>query len=259
MTRAAAASRPTLVLIPAHDEAERIGAVVDGIRQSGACAPPWHADVLVVDDGSRDATHEVAERHGAHVLRHVQNLGYGSALHTGYLWAWRHGYERIVQMDADGQHDPRSLLPLLRALEGIEGTPADVVVGSRYLHGTPPPTSFARRAGSWFFSRVVTLWTGIRITDPTSGYQALSRRALGQLVGDAFPEDYPDADVLIELARAGLRLREIPVVMHARAGGVSMHRGGKIAYYLYKMLLTLTLLPLRRRSIHRRGRRPQTA
>lgn len=248
----------TLVLIPAHNEADRVGVVVDGVRAAGICNDPWWTDVLVVDDGSRDETALVAQRHGAHVLRHAHNLGYGSALHTGYLWAWRRGYRRVVQMDADGQHDPQSLLPLLRALEGIDGPPADVVVGSRYLAGTPPPTTLARRVGSWLFARIVTIWAGTRSTDPTSGYQALSRAALAELVGDAFPEDYPDADVLIGLARAGLRLREIPVVMHARLGGVSMHRGSKIVYYVYKMLLTLTLLPVRRRSIFRGNRRAAT-
>ncbi len=250
--------RTTLVLIPAHNEAERIGIVLDGVRASGVCSAPWHADLLVVDDGSRDDTGAVAARHGAHVLRHVHNLGYGAALHTGYRWAWRRGYQQVVQMDADGQHDAGSLLPLLRALSGSDGDAADVVVGSRYLNGNPPRTSWSRRLGSWLFAQIVTLWAGTRCTDPTSGFQALSRDALRELVGDTFPEDYPDADVLIELARAGLRLREIPVVMHPRLGGVSMHRGSKIAYYVYKMLLTLTLLPVRRRSISRAGRRPAT-
>jgi glycosyltransferase involved in cell wall biosynthesis len=183
------------------------------------------------------------------VISHPCNLGYGSALLTGYLYARQHRYERVLQMDADGQHDPRSIGVLLDAL----GADADVAVGSRFLAGRPPRTSLARRLGSRLFAAIVTGWTGTRITDPTSGFQAMNARAVAELAHDGFPEDYPDADVLITLARAGMRLREVPVIMHPRAGGRSMHRGGRAAYYAYKMLLTLSLLPWRRRSTFRSG------
>jgi glycosyltransferase involved in cell wall biosynthesis len=244
-----------LVLIPAFNEAQRVGAVVEGVRRQ---VP--EAAVLVVDDGSRDETAAVARSAGADVVRHPFNLGYGSALQTGYHYARRHGFARLVQLDADGQHDPSSVPRLLEALD----RGSDVVVGSRYLprrDGTarPPRTSLARRFGSWLFARLVTAWTGVRITDPTSGFQAMSARALEQLVLDNFPEDYPDADVLITLSRAGMRLCEMPVDMHERKGGVSMHRGGRVAYYVYKMFLTLALLPVRRRSPYRSGRRVPVA
>ena len=237
----------TLILIPACNEVERIGAVLEGIHREAPAA-----DILVVDDGSTDRTSRIARMHGVGVIRHAVNLGYGAALQTGYHYARRHGYERVVQMDGDGQHDPSSLGVLLAGLD----RGADVVVGSRYRgEGPPPPTSLARRAGSRLFAWLVTAWTGVRITDPTSGYQAVSARAIDELVHDSFPEDYPDADVLITLSRAGMTLEEVPVVMHTRAGGDSMHRGGRAAYYLYKMLLTLALLPVRRRSPFRAGRR----
>jgi hypothetical protein len=163
---------------------------------------------------------------------------------SGYIWARRHGYKRVVQLDADGQHDAASVPCLLEALD----RGADVAVGSRYLKGTAPATSLARRVGSRLFARIVTWWTGTPITDPTSGFQAMKARAVAELAHDGFPEDYPDADVLITLSRAGLKLVEVPVVMHERIGGVSMHRGGRAAYYAYKMVLTLALLPIRRRS-----------
>jgi glycosyltransferase involved in cell wall biosynthesis len=232
----------TLVLIPACNEAGRIGEVIEGIRATGVAA-----DVVVIDDGSRDATAQEARAHGAKVLSHAYNLGYGSALHTGYLYARRRGYQRLVQMDGDGQHDADSMVRLLAALEAG----ADVVVGSRFLDGRPPPTSWTRRVGSALFAWIVTRWTGIRITDPTSGYQAMSQRAIREVARDTFPEDYPDADVLIMLAREGLQLVEVPARMHPRKGGVSMHRGGRAAYYAYKMLLTLSLLPIRRKSLTR--------
>lgn len=236
----------TLVVIPACNEAERIGRVLSALREQ---LP--EATALVVDDGSSDATASVARRLGAVVIQHPFNLGYGAALHTGYRYAHSRGFERLVQLDADGQHDPASVHGLLRALD--DG--ADLVIGSRYLRTDGrPPTGWARRIGSVLFARIVTAWTGVRITDPTSGYQAMNRSALDIQVLDHFPEDYPDADVLITAARAGLKLAEVPVQMFERKGGVSMHRGGRVAYYVYKMFLNLALLPVRRASPFRDGR-----
>lgn len=234
----------TCIVIPACNEEGRLGVVLDAIRAQGI-----GADVIVVDDGSHDATRGEALARGATVLSHPFNLGYGSALHTGYLYARRHGYDRVVQMDADGQHDPVSIPDLLRALDAG----ADVVIGSRYRHPDPPATTLTRRLGSRFFAWIVTAWTGVPITDPTSGFQGLSRSALQEVAKDGFPEDYPDADVIIAHHLAGLRLAEVPVRMHPRLGGVSMHRGGRIAFYAYKMLLTLCLLRVRRRAPFRRG------
>jgi len=150
----------------------------------------------------------------------------------------------VLQMDADGQHDA-TMLP--RLLAGLDGG-ADVVLGSRYLGDKPPKSSLARVVGTRLFAAIASRWIGQRITDPTSGFQALSARALQSVVRDGFPEDYPDTDVLVEHHRAGLVLVEVPVQMHERRGGMSMHRGARIAYYGYKMLLTLLLLPVRRPS-----------
>lgn len=229
----------TLLVIPAHAEAGRIGDVVRGARAQGL-----DLDVLVVDDGSPDETGAEARAAGAIVVRHPYNLGYGSALHTGYHFAFRHGYDRVLQMDADGQHDPAMLPRLVLALDGG----ADVALGSRYLDGEPPRTSLLRRIGTRLFAWIASLGTRTRITDPTSGFQGLSARALAAVVHDGYPEDYPDTDVLIDLARQGLVVREVPVRMHTRLGGVSMHRGARIAYYGYKMVLTLPLLPVRRKT-----------
>ncbi|GAB4159487.1 MAG: glycosyltransferase family 2 protein [Planctomycetota bacterium] len=232
----------TLVLIPAHCEQGRVGPVVASARRLGL-------DVLVVDDGSTDGTAAEAERAGAVVLRHPFNLGYGVALHSGYHYARRHGYERVLQMDADGQHLPEMLPRLIAALD--EG--ADVAIGSRYAESDPPRTSLLRRLGTALFRAIATVWTGQRITDPTSGFQGLSARAIHFVTHDGWPEDFPDTDVLIEYARAGLAIREVPVVMRERRSGCSMHRGARIAYYGYKMLVTLALLPVRRRAPFRRA------
>ena len=230
-------SHPTLLVIPAYHEQGRIGPVVREVMGEGL-----QLDVLVVDDGSTDETAAQAAREGAMVVRHPYNLGYGVALHTGYCFAARHGYTRVLQMDADGQHEAAMLHRLIAGLDAG----ADVVLGSRYLDGEPPPCSFARRIGTRFFAWIATKWMGQRITDPTSGFQGLSQRALRAVVNDGFPEDYPDTDVLVEHHRSGLSVAEVPVRMHTRKGGVSMHRGTRLAYYAYKMLLTLLLLPVRR-------------
>ena len=230
-------SAATLVVIPAYREAGRVGDVVRAVRAaSPAC------DVLVVDDGSPDDTAAEAAAAGAAVVRHPFNLGYGTALHSGYCYAWRADYQRLLQMDADGQHEPAMLLRLVAALDAG----ADIALGSRYLEHPAPASSLARRTGTRLFAWIASRWLGMRITDPTSGFQGLSRRALESVVHDGFPEDYPDADVLIEHHRRGLKVVEVPVRMHERKGGVSMHRGARIAYYGYKMLLTLLLLPVRR-------------
>lgn len=229
----------TVLVIPAYREAGRVGAVVREALGLGL-----GLDVVVVDDGSPDDTAADARAAGATVVRHPYNLGYGAALHTGYCHALRQGYRRVLQMDADGQHEAAMLPRLLAGLE--QG--ADVVLGSRYLDGQAPATSLARRLGTRLFAAIASRWVGRRITDPTSGFQGLSRRALESVVHDGFPEDFPDTDVLIEHHRRGLAVVEVPVRMHARKGGVSMHRGARIAYYGYKMLLALLLLPVRRQT-----------
>ncbi|MGE3172643.1 MAG: glycosyltransferase family 2 protein [Planctomycetota bacterium] len=236
-------NQPTLVIIPAYREASRVGMVVRQVRAL-ALEIGRDLDVLVVDDGSPDATGMEARAAGATVLRHQFNLGYGVALHTGYHYARRNGYARVLQMDADGQHLASMLPRLLDALD----RGADVALGSRYADDAPPPTSAVRRIGTRVLAWVATACTGVRISDPTSGFQGLSARALEEVAHDGYPEDFPDTDVLIELARNGLVLREVPVRMQARQGGVSMHRGARIAYYGYKMLLTLLLMPIRRKT-----------
>lgn len=229
--------RSTVLIIPAYCESGRVGDVVRAARRQQP-----DLDVLVVDDGSPDGTAIEARAAGARVVRHPFNLGYGAALHSGYCAALRGGYDRVLQMDADGQHDPAMLGALVDALDDD----VDIALGSRYIEGDAPRSSLARRVGTKLFSWIASRWLGARITDPTSGFQGLSRRALDSVVNDSFPEDYPDTDVLVQHHRRGLTVREVPVVMHERVGGVSMHRGARIAYYGYKMLLTLLLMPIRR-------------
>jgi glycosyltransferase involved in cell wall biosynthesis len=235
-----AAAQNMLVVIPAYNEAGRVGAVVRDVRR---VLPS--AEVLVVDDGSSDHTGSEAVRAGATVVTMPVNSGYGAALQTGYKYAVRHEYEVIGQLDADGQHEARYLVPMLEALER-DG--CDVVIGSRFLgrdgHYRAPA---ARRAGIELFSRIATALTRQHVTDPTSGFQVLSSDVAKFFCTNVYPADYPDADILILLHRSGFRLDEVPVQMRPSAGQ-SMHGGHRSLYYVYKMLLSIFVTILRPRS-----------
>ncbi len=234
----------TLILIPAYNEAARIARVVAGIRR---ILPD--ADLLVVDDGSRDETASVARAAGAIVLSHPFNMGYGVTIQTGYKYASAEGYDYLVQIDGDGQHDPAFIPDLLAPV--VAGD-TDVAVGSRFLQVESYRPSFSRRLGILFFRRLVSTLIGRTVTDPTSGYQALNREVIRFFTTDVFPCDYPDADMLVTLNLAGFRIREVPVRMFANADGVSMHSGLKPLYYVFKMCLSIFVTLLRARRLYRR-------
>jgi glycosyltransferase involved in cell wall biosynthesis len=236
----------TLLLIPAFDEAPRLPEVLRGVERAVPNLP-----VVVVDDGSRDDTARVARAQGARVLRHPFNLGYGAALQTGYKYALRHGFRRVVQMDADGQHDPAQIP---RLLEPLRAGDCDLVIGSRFLEPGGYRMSFAMRAGREFFRRLARL-LGIGVTDPTSGFQAMNRDVLALYAGDFFPSDFPDVDVLLVARRSGARVREVPVHMAEGARGSRIHGGIRMLYYPYKMLLSLWAASARPSPA--RGRAPE--
>lgn len=226
-----------LVIIPAHDEEESLPAILLEVR---AKAP--EADLLVVDDGSRDGTAAVARSAGVDVVRHPINLGVGGALQTGFRYAVEHGYDVGVQLDADGQHDPAFLAALVAPVRGGD---CDVAIGSRFVTATGYHAPAARRFGMMVFSGVVRLALGIRIADTTSGFRAYSRSVMEVCQHD-FPKDFPDAPLLIALARRGFRLCEVPVVMRERQAGQSFYTLGKSLYYPYKNLLASLMALVRK-------------
>lgn len=227
----------TLVLLPARNEENNIGRVLDRIEQLHPELP-----VLVVNDCSTDTTAEVVRSRPRITLIDLPVwLGYGGALQTGYKYALRHGYEAVIQMDADGQHDPAFLGPMLAALDS-----ADLVVGSRFLAGGSYPMSRTRRLGCYLLSFAGSVAAGMRITDPTSGFQALSKKALVIAVEDQYPLDYPDIDVLILMARNRLKVVELPVEMKAVVDKKGMHAGLQVLYYGIKMFLSILVMSLRK-------------
>ena len=224
--------RDVLVILPAWNEGATIAEVLCRVR-SGMPG----VDVLTVDDGSSDDTVRRAHAAGSWVVSHPFNLGYGAALQTGYKHALAAGYDFVVQLDADGQHDPADIPRILRPVQSGE---ADLAIGSRFVEPTGYQMEPLRALGRGMLERLLVACGGPRIADPTSGFQALNRVAFALCCDDMFPSDFPDVDVLLFLHRRGIRINEVSVTMGANAPThVSMHAGLGAVYYAYKMLLSV--------------------
>jgi hypothetical protein len=221
-----------LVIVPAHNEAEALGGVLDELRRD---AP--ECDVLVVNDGSTDASAGVARRAGVPVLDLCFNLGIGGAVQAGFKYALERGYTFAVQVDGDGQHRAGEIASLLAPVRAGE---CELAIGSRFLTGGEYEGSGWRRAGTGFLSLVCRLVTGQRITDATSGFRAFGPRALRYLAS-YYPADYPEPEAVVLLSRRGLAIREVPVRMRPRAAGRSSIRGPLAVYYMAKVSLSLLL------------------
>ena len=225
--------RRRLAIVPAYNEAGAVGATVAGIRRF---APDF--DVLVVDDGSSDATTERARAAGATVLRLPFNVGIGGAMQAGYIYARENGYEVAVQVDGDGQHDPRFIHELLARLGGEPGL--NMVTGSRFLDPASEGfrSSAARRVGIRLFSRVVSLITRRRVSDPTSGFRMTDRRGI-ELFARDYPHDYPEIEAILLMHAHRLNSCEIPVIMRPRTSGTSAISSTQSVYYMIKVLLAV--------------------
>ncbi len=229
-----------LAIVPAYNEEGMVGRVV---RDIGRLAPGF--DVLVVDDGSTDATAAEAEAEGAAVIRHPYNLGIGGAVQSGYKYALRGDYDVAVQVDGDGQHKPEYLPEMLAALK-TSGDEADMVYGSRFRGDPGYRVPLGRRVGNMIFSVVLTAITRQRITDPTSGFRMTNRRGI-ELFARDYPHDYPEVEALLMLHAHRLRIHEVHVRMNARGFGRSSIDYPRSAYYMLKVLLALFVGLFRRR------------
>jgi len=230
-----------VAIVPAYNEEGAIGEVVTGIR-----AADDRYDVVVVDDGSHDQTSALARSHGAAVVTLPYNIGIGGAVQTGFQYALEHGYEIAVRLDGDGQHDPRELAKLLGPIERGE---ADIVTGSRFADAggeyRPP---FARRIGIVWFARLVSLLTRQRVTDTTSGFQALNRKGIALFAGD-YPSDYPEVEATVLVFKHRLRLVEVPVTMRERETGTSSITLFRSVYYMFKVTLALFVAMVRKYAV----------
>jgi glycosyltransferase involved in cell wall biosynthesis len=229
-----------LAIVPAYNEEASIGGVIDEIR---ALEPVF--DVVVVDDGSVDRTASVASEHGAQVLRLPFNLGIGGAMQTGYRFALEQGYDLAVQIDGDGQHDPRELPKILEPV--LEGR-ADLVVGSRFGRDGEFRSSPVRRIGIRLFAGVVSAVVGQRVTDTTSGFRAVNKRGIALFAAD-YPHDYPEVEATVMCVKHKLRLAEVSVRMRERTGGRSSITAFRSVYYMAKVLLAIFVGMFRRYAV----------
>jgi hypothetical protein len=222
-----------LAIVPAHNEAGAIAPTVEEIRR---VAPEF--DVLVVDDGSTDITATRAESAGAKVVRLPYNLGIGGAVQTGYIYAQEHDYEVAVQIDGDGQHDPRYIHDLLDRLRS--NPDLNMVTGSRFLEPDDQGhrSSAPRRVGIAIFARLVSMITRRRVTDPTSGLRMTNRVGI-ELFARDYPHDYPEVEAILLMHAHRLESCELPVLMRPRITGVSAISSTQPLYYMIKVLLAV--------------------
>jgi glycosyltransferase involved in cell wall biosynthesis len=228
-----------IAIVPAYNEEGAIGGVIEEIR-----AFDRTFDVLVVDDASHDATAVVARQHGAIVVTLPFNLGIGGAVQTGFRYAAQHDYDLAARVDGDGQHDPSELRELVDAV--VSGR-ADICVGSRFAGSDGYRSSVSRRVGIRILARTVSLLTHQRVTDTTSGFQVLDRKAIRLFAAD-YPHDYPEVEAAVMLHKHRLRLAEVPVRMRERTAGRSSIRGFQTVYYMAKVMLAILIGALRRRA-----------
>ncbi|HET8528150.1 MAG TPA: glycosyltransferase family 2 protein [Gaiellaceae bacterium] len=235
-----------VAIVPAYNEERSIGRVVDELHALDA-----GFDVVVVDDGSWDATAEVARAHGAKVLRLPFNLGIGGAVQTGFRYAFEQGYALAVRLDGDGQHDPGQLDAILAPVLSGE---ADVAVGSRFAAGRGDGyrSSRSRRVGIRLLAWVVSRIVGRRVTDTTSGFQAVNARGIALFARD-YPHDYPEVEATVMVSRHRLRAVEVPVAMRERASGRSSITALRSIYYMVKVLLAIFVGLFRRNVLPEEG------
>lgn len=226
-----------LIIIPAYNESESIEKTVRAIQEKAA-----DFDYVIINDCSTDNTREICERNDFNIINLPINLGIGGAVQTGYKYGYREGYDLAVQIDGDGQHDPAFLGQMADLLVNEE---LDMVIGSRFIEKEGFQSSGARRMGIRYFMVLIKLLTGTTITDPTSGLRMVNRKVM-QLYADDYPKDYPEPESVVAILRRKYKVKEIPVIMKSREGGVSSISPKKSIYYMIKVSLAILIECIRK-------------
>ncbi|WP_031556604.1 glycosyltransferase family 2 protein [Lachnospira multipara] len=227
-----------LIIIPAYNESENIEKTVENIK---ANAPNF--DYVVINDCSTDNTLDILKSHNYNYVSLPINLGIGGAVQTGYKYAKEFDYDVAVQVDGDGQHDPVFLNYMADYLQEHE---LDMVIGSRFIDKEGFQSSFMRRVGINYFTGLIRLLTGKKITDPTSGLRMAGKKVIN-LFADNYPVDYPEPETAVTAINNGMKIEEIPVIMKERQGGVSSITLKKSVYYMVKVTLAIIIERLRGR------------
>ena len=229
----------TLIIIPAYNEAENLPKLFKDLKASEG-----EFDILVINDCSKDNTEEICRQNNIKVVSLPVNLGIGGAVQTGYKYALRHNYDIAIQVDGDGQHDPQFIKYLIQRLN--EGY--DLCIGSRFIENEGFQSSKARRIGIRYFSWLIKLLTGKRITDPTSGFRACNRKVI-ELFANDYPIDYPEPETVVTVLRNRLKVCEMPVIMRPRAGGVSSISSTNAIYYMIKVTLAIIISAISKKVV----------
>ena len=229
-----------VAIVPALNEEESVPRVIDEIR---AFDPGF--EIVVVDDGSVDRTAQVARARGARVIRLPFNLGIGGAVQTGFRYAYENGFDLAVRVDGDGQHDPQQLGAIL---EPVLAGQADIAVGSRFTGATGYRSSRSRRIGIRVLAWTVSALVRQRVTDTTSGFQAVNKLGIRLFAAD-YPHDYPEVEATVMCFRHKLRLTEVPVRMREREHGASSITALRSIYYMVKVLLAIFVGVFRRNVV----------
>lgn len=226
-----------LVIIPAYNEQGSIERTVRDVEEHAT-----DFDYVIVNDCSTDHTLEICRKNGFHVVNLPVNLGIGGGVQTGYVYAFRNGYDLAVQFDGDGQHNAKYLDDMANMLcrERL-----DMVIGSRYIEKEGFQSSGIRRLGIRYFTALIKLVTGKKITDPTSGMRMAGRDVI-EIYAKSYPKDYPEPESVVAILKKGKRVAELPVQMNARKEGVSSISPRKSVYYMIKVSLAILMAAVRR-------------
>lgn len=227
-------AQKVLVIIPCYNEEASLPTVLTNL-QSLKLSRDYELKPLVVNDCSKDNTRPVAEKFKVTVLNLPMNLGIGGAVQTGFKYALRYGFDLAIQLDGDGQHPPAEITKLL---EAYQSSSANVIIGSRFINRDGFQSSFLRRMGINYFYWLNRVFAGVPVYDSTSGFRLLDRKAI-ECAARSYPDDYPEPESLIMFAKAGLKIKETPVVMSHRLGGQSSIRRGSSLYYMIKVTIAM--------------------
>lgn len=219
-----------LVIIPAYNESENIVNTVKEIKEKAS-----DFDYVVINDCSSDKTLEILESNHLNYINLPVNLGIGGAVQTGYKYALEHEYDMAVQVDGDGQHDPAYLHSLEETLIKEK---ADMVIGSRFIKNEGFQSTFARRMGIVYFTKMIKSLTGTTITDPTSGFRLVNKDVIALFAND-YPRDYPEPESIVALLKRKKKVIEVPVQMKERQGGVSSIKLWNSVYYMIKVSIAI--------------------
>ena len=225
-----------LAIIPAYNEEGNIEKTVKDIQEN---APDF--DYIIINDCSTDGTLSLCQKNGYKVVNLPVNLGIGGGVQTGYLYAWRNGYDIAVQFDGDGQHTASFLETMSEYLTEHD---LDMVIGSRYITKDGFQSTGMRRMGIRYFTGLIKLLTGKRITDPTSGMRMVNRSVI-ELFAKDYPKDYPEPESVTTILKKKKRVEEIPVIMNAREAGVSSISPVNAVYYMIKVTAAVVMAAIR--------------